>query len=147
MKRASGNSSNGKSKAKPEPAPTAPRRSVQKVAAARPKSERSTEVAALGAEVRRRRMEQGLTLDQLAEEAELTPNYIGTIENGYRDPSLSTLQGLADGLNVSLAELFGPQQALTSSGLEMARLFDDSPEDLQKALLRLLHGLGKKPRA
>ena len=109
--------------------------------------EKSSDVVALGAEVRRRRIEQGLTLDQLAEEAELTPNYIGTIENGYRDPSLSTLQGLADGLNVPLAELFGPPQSLTTSGMEMARLFDDSPDDLQKALLRLLHGLGKKQKS
>ena len=61
-----------------------------------------------------------MTLEQLAESSKLTPNYIGTIENGYRDPSLSTLQGLADGLNVPLAELFGPPQSLTTTATSKA---------------------------
>ena len=44
-----------------------------------------------GQEIRRRRKALGMTIEQLAEKAELTPNYLGTLEVGRRDPSLSTV--------------------------------------------------------
>lgn len=39
-------------------------------------------VVAFGREVRRRRMARGWTLDDLADVAGLTPNFIGGVENG-----------------------------------------------------------------
>jgi transcriptional regulator with XRE-family HTH domain len=62
-----------------------------------------------GKEVRRRREALGLTLEELAERAGLTPNYVGTVETGKRDPSLSTVLALAKGLRVppAHAELRG----------------------------------------
>lgn len=42
---------------------------------------------AFGREVRRRRLAQGLTLDALSAVADLTANYIGSIEAGQRDPT------------------------------------------------------------
>lgn len=98
------------------------------------------------ADLKRRRGELGMTLDQLAERAKLTPNYIGTIENGYRDPSLSTLSSLADGLGVPLGELFGPARPVSHSAMDMAALFNDASEDLQAAVLKLLHALTSKSR-
>jgi transcriptional regulator with XRE-family HTH domain len=98
------------------------------------------------ADLKRRRGELGMTLDQLADRSGLTPNYIGTIENGYRDPSLSTLASLAAGLGVSLGELFGPPRPLSHPAADMARLFGEAPEDLQAAILKLLHALAKKQR-
>ena len=58
-----------------------------------------------GREIRRRRETLGMTLEQLAESSKLTPNYIGTIENGKRDPSLSVVLDLAKGLNIRPSEL------------------------------------------
>jgi transcriptional regulator with XRE-family HTH domain len=113
---------------------------------AKPKAPQGPLDTTLYAEVKRRRMEAGLTLEQLAERANLTPNYIGTVEHGQRDPSLSTLQGLANGLNVSLAELFGPPPALSPAALEMAELFNDAPEDMQNATLKLLRAIVKAPK-
>jgi transcriptional regulator with XRE-family HTH domain len=66
-----------------------------------------------GAEVRRRRESLGMTLEVLAERAGLTPNYVGTIEAGERDPSLTTIVGLAQGLGISPAELFWPGPGLS----------------------------------
>jgi transcriptional regulator with XRE-family HTH domain len=66
-----------------------------------------------GAEVRRRRESLGMTLEVLAERAGLTPNYVGTIEAGERDPSLTIIVGLAQGLGISPAELFWSRPELS----------------------------------
>ena len=99
-----------------------------------------------GREVRRRREALGITLEQLAESAKLTPNYIGTIENGKRDPSLSTVLALARGLKVNAAEFFGGVDDLSPAAAEAGRLFDASPPDVQEAVLKILHAVTKKRR-
>jgi transcriptional regulator with XRE-family HTH domain len=55
------------------------------------------------ADVRRTR---GLTQEQLAERADVTPLSIGYIEQGRRWPRLVTLQKLAKCLNVPVGEFF-----------------------------------------
>jgi transcriptional regulator with XRE-family HTH domain len=55
------------------------------------------EVRAFGAEVRRRRESLGWTLPELAKRSGLTSNYIGSVEIGLRDPSMSTLVKIAKG--------------------------------------------------
>jgi transcriptional regulator with XRE-family HTH domain len=99
-----------------------------------------------GREVRRRREALGLTLEQLAESSSLTPNYIGTIENGKRDPSLSTVLALARGLRVPPAELFGGVEDLTPAATEAGRLFDAAPPEVQEAVLQILRAVTRKRR-
>jgi transcriptional regulator with XRE-family HTH domain len=99
-----------------------------------------------GREVRRRREALGLTLEQLAESSELTPNYIGTIENGKRDPSLSTVLALARGLRVPPADLFGGVEDLTPAATEAGRLFDAAPPEVQEAVLQILRVVTRKRR-
>jgi transcriptional regulator with XRE-family HTH domain len=99
-----------------------------------------------GQEVRRRRKAKGLTIEQLAGASGLTPNYIGTIEKNQRDPSLSTVQALAKGFGVSAAELLGGIQGLSPAALEVARLFDGVPPDVQSAVASLLRAVAKKRR-
>jgi transcriptional regulator with XRE-family HTH domain len=57
--------------------------------------ETAEQIQAFGREIRRRRHGLGLTLDALGEAVDLTPNYIGSIEMGHRDPSISTIMRLA----------------------------------------------------
>ena len=99
-----------------------------------------------GQEVRRRREAAGLTLEALAERAGLTPNYIGGIEMGKRDPSLSTALALARGLNIPTSELFGGLKELSSSAIEVGRLFEAAAPDIQLAVLRLLRAVLKRRR-
>lgn len=99
-----------------------------------------------GKEVRRRRKAAGLTLEQLAERAELSANYVGSIEKGDRDPSLSTVLALAKGLKVPAAELLGGLQELGPAGLEAGRLLEASPPDVQEAVLELLRAVSRKRR-
>lgn len=98
-------------------------------------------------EIRRRREGLGLTQDDLAERSGLTPNYIGTIENGKRDPSLSTMMAIAKGLGLPLGELLGPVPEISAGATEMARLFEVSGGDMQTALLALLRGVSKKKKS
>jgi transcriptional regulator with XRE-family HTH domain len=99
-----------------------------------------------GLEIRRRRKGVGMTLEQLAERSGLTPNYVGTIEMGRRDPSLSTILALARGLSVSPGELIGGMGRLSPSALEAARLFDGATPDTQEAILRLLRTVQRRRR-
>lgn len=58
-----------------------------------------------GEALRRLRLGQNLTLERLAEGAELHTNYVGSVERGERNISLFNIWRLALALNVSAAEL------------------------------------------
>lgn len=95
-----------------------------------------------GREVRRRRHALGLTLDLLAEMAELSPNYLGSIETGKRDPSLSTVQRIADAFGVSIGELFGDREGITAEVREAAKLFADAPPHVRESVVTILRNAG-----
>lgn len=97
-----------------------------------------------GREVRRRREQAGLTLEALAEKAQLSPNFVGAVENGRKDPSLSTIKKLAKGLRVGPGELLGGVEGLSSAALEGARLFDEVPPQVRDAALQLLRTVRRR---
>jgi len=104
---------------------------------------------AFGREVRRRRHAQGLTLDALSAGAGLGANYIGSIESGKRDPSITTVAKLASGLGTPLGELLGLPE-LSAETLEAARLLSKLPRDVRETLTEALRSLviwGEKRRA
>jgi transcriptional regulator with XRE-family HTH domain len=61
--------------------------------------------AIVGRNVRRIRVERGLTQERLAFAAELDLTYIGGIERGRRNPSLLAMARIADALSVPIPEL------------------------------------------
>ncbi len=97
-----------------------------------------------GQEVRRRREAAGLTLEALAERAGLTPNYIGGIEMGKRDPSLSTVLSLARGLGVPPADLLGGLKELSPTAIEAGHLFERTVPDIQLVVLRFLRTVTRR---
>jgi transcriptional regulator with XRE-family HTH domain len=97
------------------------------------------QAAAFGAEVRRLRLLAGLSLHELAERAGVTPNYLGMIELGKRNPSVAVIEAIARGLHVAPGELLGGT-TLGPKALEFARLFQSVPEDLRGGILKLLRG-------
>jgi transcriptional regulator with XRE-family HTH domain len=58
-----------------------------------------------GARLRSLREKQNLSQAQLAYKGDFNRNYIGMVERGERNPSLLTLQRLADALEVELSVL------------------------------------------
>jgi transcriptional regulator with XRE-family HTH domain len=77
-----------------------------------------------GRKVRQTRRSQGLSREQLAELAGLSANYVLSIEEGRRDPSLSTVTALAKGLRMPPGALFEPLPALSGAASELALLFE-----------------------
>jgi transcriptional regulator with XRE-family HTH domain len=61
--------------------------------------------AKLGIKVRQLRHGKGLTQEELAFAAEIDLTYVGGIERGRRNPSLSVMGRIADALGVSLRDL------------------------------------------
>lgn len=100
----------------------------------------------IGAEIRRLRREANLTLEQLSERSGLTPHFIGSIELGQRDPSISTLKAIAGALGVPVGPLLGEQPPVSPKAIEMGRMFDKVPKTLQKGILMLLHAIQPKGR-
>ena len=61
-----------------------------------------------GAELRRARMEAGMTQEDLAFDGEVGLRFLGELENGYKLPGLMTLFKLSKALNTTPGELIGP---------------------------------------
>ncbi len=59
-----------------------------------------------GQAVRNKRISAGLTQEELADRAGLDRSYMGGVERGDRNPSLSVIEKIAEGLGITLAELF-----------------------------------------
>lgn len=59
----------------------------------------------LGARVREKREEQGISQEQLSELSGLSTVYISLIENARKKPSLSSLLKVCNALNVTMDEL------------------------------------------
>jgi transcriptional regulator with XRE-family HTH domain len=80
--------------------------------------------AAVGARVRAARVRAGLSVGGLAEQAGIGKGSLSEIENGSRNPTLSTLYAVAGALAVPLATLLvDPGSRVASPGIE-ARLLD-----------------------
>jgi transcriptional regulator with XRE-family HTH domain len=60
---------------------------------------------AFGLELRELRKERGFSQESLADKADLHRNFIGLVERGQRNVTLTTLEGLAAALKVSVSEL------------------------------------------
>ena len=84
----------------------------------------------VGERLRAARHERGLSLAALAEAAGVGKGSLSEIENGARNPTLSTLYALADTLGVPLATLLAERAGarIASPGIE-ARLLDVSRDD------------------
>jgi transcriptional regulator with XRE-family HTH domain len=83
----------------------------------------------LGQNVRRRRLEKGLSQEKLANDAGLTDyKHVGQIERGATNPTISYLVGIARALGVDVAELLADPS-------ESRSLSDDENETIERALL------------
>ncbi len=73
---------------------------------ANPQNRRKTKTRlAFGNKVRARRHELNMTIEQLAEAADLHHNYIGSVERGERNIALENIIGIAKALKCSPKDL------------------------------------------
>ncbi|MCF6248905.1 MAG: XRE family transcriptional regulator [Desulfobacula sp.] len=77
---------------------------------------------AIASHIRKKRLEKGLTLEQLAKLTGLSKGYLSQIENNEKNPPIGTLTKIAYGLEISVIELIsGEPQAAKSSKLSIVR--------------------------
>ena len=84
----------------------------------------------IGSNIRRERKKQLLTIEQLAERAGITDNFLGKIERGDGMPSLPTIDSIACALHVSIDSLNGNAEYNTefqyiSSIMELNQLSEE----------------------
>ena len=65
-------------------------------------------LSSFGKRIATTRKQKGLTQEKLADLIEVHRTYIGFIEQGKRNPSISNIYKIAKALEVSLKELFEP---------------------------------------
>lgn len=60
----------------------------------------------VGARIRVLRQQRGISQEQLAFKAGITPSYLGQCERGEKSPTIDSIDKVAKALNVTLEELF-----------------------------------------
>jgi transcriptional regulator with XRE-family HTH domain len=64
----------------------------------------------VGENVRKVRLKRGLTQERFAEKSGFSQQYLSSLENGRRNPSIVTIYELATALGVSHLELLKPSK-------------------------------------
>lgn len=67
--------------------------------------ERNSLLKGLGEHISKHRKRRGVTIEALSDRSGLSQGNLSEIERGRRDPRYSTLLAIADGLNMSFADL------------------------------------------
>ena len=75
--------------------------------------------ATLGKHIRHARVRAGLTLEELGAKVKLAPSVLSLIENGKREPKLSTLGEIAAAIGVELTDLLTPEPPSKRAALEL----------------------------
>ena len=57
-------------------------------------------------EIRKTRKQEGLSIENFALRCDIHPSYVGHIERGMQNPTLSTLERISQGLGISMDDLF-----------------------------------------
>ncbi|NUQ78960.1 MAG: helix-turn-helix transcriptional regulator [Polyangiaceae bacterium] len=99
----------------------------------------------ISVEVRRRRRALGLSVEALAQRAELDRSTVSRIERAKQGTSLGTIIKLAHALGTRAGELLVPRAR--AEALVTAQLFERSPPALRHTLLALARNLANRNRA
>ena len=91
------------------------------------------DIKKIGENIRKERKRQLLTIEQLAEKAGITDNFLGKIERGEGTPSLQTIDSIACALDVGIDFLNGnvlhnTEHKFITSIIEINGLSEDSKE-------------------
>ncbi len=89
----------------------------------------------IGEKLRKLRLSNSLTQEELASRADLTKGYISQLENDATSPAISTLKDILDVLGVSISEFFAERPALQVVFGEESRVIAGDEQGLKVELL------------
>ena len=82
----------------------------------------------VGKKIREHRKKAGLSLESLALNAEITPNFLGDVERGVKKPSVDTLERILAVLGMTFSDFFNFEADIKSN---------DDPPELKKIISNL----------
>jgi len=105
----------------------------------------------VGLRIRRLREDRGLTQEQLAEDTNVTVEFVGRCEKGKAAMSLSNLLVLAEALGVSLGNVLdgakpAPKPKAPRDELELVRLYQRMPSHDRLLVLDLARAACRRAR-
>ena len=71
-----------------------------------PKHAHDPALGALGETIRSLRKAQGISQEELAHRSQVDRAYMSSIERGTQNPGVMTIIRIAEGMNISVAEIF-----------------------------------------
>lgn len=71
-----------------------------------PKHAHDPALVALGETIRSLRKAQGISQEELAHRSQVDRAYMSSIERGTQNPGVMTIIQIAEGMNISVAEIF-----------------------------------------
>lgn len=80
----------------------------------------SADALTLGRRIRDRRVDRGLTLEQLSSAVDRSPSQLSAIENGKREPRLPVLRAIAGALSSTVDDLLAEEAPSERAALEIA---------------------------
>ena len=106
----------------------------------------------IGEQIKTVREAKGLSQKQVALSINMDPSQYSKIEKGKTDPSISTLEKVADALNVSLPELFQSQEIFKDINsadktiMEKLQLIEQLDDQEKTSLFNIIDSLFAKKR-
>lgn len=100
----------------------------------------------LGKRIRTERIDKKMTQEELAERAGLHPTYIGQVERGEKSLTITSLEKIVEGLEISFSDLFENIQPPTKPTSFAMRCYDkinSYPQEKQKQFYELLCAVEK----
>ena len=94
----------------------------------------------LAVDIKKARLEKGLTQEELAELLNITPTHVKHIESGHRKPSVDVLFSIAEKLNMSLDNIIFTQR---TSSQELQNSIDNLLNSLCESELRVIYDTAK----
>lgn len=95
----------------------------------------------LGQRIRAERTTKKMTQEELAERAGLHPTYIGQVERGEKSLTISSLEKIVEGLEISFADLFENMQPAAkpiSYAMKCYNIITQYPPERQKQFYELI---------
>jgi len=97
----------------------------------------------LGRRIKELRKRRGLTQEALAEQVEISPQYLSRLEVGLQSPSIETLAKLAQALDVDFSELCdaGHQGTLKDLHHTLRTLISEADEQKLRLVVKVVRAM------
>ena len=97
----------------------------------------------LGNNIKKYRHNLGITQEELAAIAEISPTHIGVIERSAKVPSLATFVSIANALGVSADSLLQDVVTMSfeSEASQLSKMISQQPPEMQRRIYRAVKAL------